>query len=212
MVCRIGAAGSGWFAMDQLHFRNMCLQLLSPCNHCSEGTFQVLHKSKSSAGCAAGLNETRASNLPELVEAVEAARRLPVIDLGQALIEVGAAHADTIERIRQTDPERLRSRSRELVEEVLVSEDDFQHALARVAGVVEVDAGRFELDRNALEVLPLREARWHDVLPLGPALDHFVVASWKPTSDDLQRQLCTVTGHAVLLVWADRDAIQGRLA
>lgn len=164
------------------------------------------------AGRAADPKESRASNLPALVEAVEAARRRPVIDLGQALIELGATDVDTIERIRHTDPERLRSRSRELVEQVLVSEDDFQHALARVAGVVEVDAAKFELDRNALEVLPLREARWHDVLPLGPALDHFVVASWKPTSNDLHRQLCTVTGHAVLLVWADRGAIQGRLA
>jgi hypothetical protein len=155
--------------------------------------------------------EQRVKNLPEWVEALEASRRKPVIDLGQALIEVGALDAEAVAHIRATDPQRLRSRSRELVEQVVVSEDDFQHALARVAGVVEVDAAGFELDRHAFEVLPLREARWHDVLPLGPALDHFVVASWKPTSDDLHRQLCTVTGHAVLLVWGEREAIQGRL-
>ncbi len=78
---------------------------------------------------------------------------------------------------RCINPDRLRGRSRQLVEQVVVSEDDFQHALARVAGVVEVDAAGFELDRHAFEVLPLGEARW----------------------------------HAVLLVWGEREAIQGRL-
>ncbi|MDO9133149.1 hypothetical protein [Hydrogenophaga sp.] len=156
--------------------------------------------------------DTLATNLPELVQAVDLARRRPVIDLGQALLALGAMDLQTLDRIRATDPERLRARAHELVEQVLISEDDFHHALARVAGLVEVDAARFELDRHAFDVLPLREARWHDVLPLGPALDHFIVASWKPTSDDLLRQLCTVTGHSVLLVWGERGAIQGRLA
>ncbi|MDM7943942.1 MAG: hypothetical protein QUV35_15065 [Hydrogenophaga sp.] len=156
--------------------------------------------------------EPCARNLPELVAAVEAVRRRPVIDLGQALVELRAIDPDTLARLRRDDPERLRARAHELVEQVLVSEDDFQRAMARVAGVVEVDAARFELDRHAFEVLSMREARWHDVLPLGPALDHFVVASWKPTSTDLQRQLSTVTSHAVLLVWGQREAIEGRLA
>lgn len=169
-------------------------------------------KSLSPADRPVGSSESRATNLPELVEAVEAERHRPLIDLGQALVELGAIDLATIAHIRETDPQRLRARAHELVEQVLISEDDFHHALSRVAGVVEVDAARFELDRNALDVLPLREARWHDVLPLGPALDHFVVASWKPTSDDLHRQLCTVTGHSVLLVWGEREAIQGRLA
>lgn len=163
-------------------------------------------------GASPSSPESPAVDLPGLVRAADAMRRHPVIDLGEALIEIGAMDAAAVERVKADHPERLRNRSHELVEQVIVSEDDLQRALARVAGVVEIDAARFELDRHAFDVLSMRDARSHDVLPLGPALDHFFAASWKPTSDDLRQQLCTVTGHNVLLVWGSRDAIEARLA
>lgn len=167
---------------------------------------------KPAPGVPEGSSGLPAVDLPGLVRSAERMRRHPVIDLGQALIEIGALDPAAVARISAEHPERLHNRCHELVEQVIVSEDELQRALARVEGLVEVDAAQFELDRHAFDVLPLREARWHDVLPLGPALDHFFVASWKPTSQELRQQLCTVTGHAVLTVWGSREAIEERLA
>ena len=80
-----------------------------------------------------------------------------------------------------------------------------------LAGLVEVDPVRFEVPPEAFQVLHIREARLHAVVPLGEAQDRFFVASCNPTDEDLRRQLCNLTGHSVSLVWASRAAIQLRL-
>ena len=94
---------------------------------------------------------------------------------------------------------------------MLLTEDEYQRALARVAGVVEVEVLGFEVERNAFEILPLRTAHALHVVPLGMADEHFYAASCTPTNDELQRQLCSHTNHTVRLVWASADAIERRL-
>ena len=109
------------------------------------------------------------------------------------------------------DPDLLRSRSPELVTRMLLTDDELQRALARVAGVVEVEVLGFEVERKVFDVLPLRVAHGLHVVPLGMAEEHFYVASCTPTNDGLQRELCSQTGHTVRLVWASREAIERRL-
>ena len=117
----------------------------------------------------------------------------------------------TLDEVMAEDPDLLRSRSRELVDRLLLTDDELQRALARVAGVVEVEVLGFEVERDAFTVLPLRAAHGFHVVPLGMANEQFFVASCTPTDDGLHRQLCTQTGHTVRLVWASREAIERRL-
>ena len=152
-----------------------------------------------------------AQNLEELISAMDRLRHEPVINLRQALEQLDVLTPETLDALQAEDPQLLRSRSGELVERVMISDDELHHALARMAGLPEVDVVRFAVPLEAFQALPVREARQHDVVPLGMAQDQFFVASCAPTSDALHSQLCVLTGHRVTQVWADRQAIHTRL-
>ncbi len=151
------------------------------------------------------------SNLPQLMQAIELQHRQPILNLQQALVSLRILDGDTVHTLQQEDPDLLRSRSAELVQRLLLTDDELHRALARVAGVVEIEALGFDVERNAFDILPLRQAHAHTVVPLGMANEQFFVASCAPTSSELQHALCTATGHTVSLVWASRDAIERRL-
>ena len=150
-------------------------------------------------------------SLPQLIAAQAAQYRLPVVGLREALLQLRLLDQTTLAALEAEAPVLLRSRSHELVERLLLTDDELHRALARVAGVVEVEVLGFEVERGAFDVLPLRVAHAFHVVPLGMAEDHFYVASCAPTSDSLQHDLCSHTGHSVRLVWASREAIERRL-
>ncbi len=150
-------------------------------------------------------------NLTQLVQAFELQHRWPIVSLSEALLRLRILDQGTVDGLLAEDPDLFRSRSHELVTRMVLTDDELQRALARVAGVVEVEALGFEVERGAFDILPLRVAHAHTVLPLGMAADRFLVASWTPTSGDLHRALCSCTGHTVELVWASREAIERRL-
>jgi type II secretory ATPase GspE/PulE/Tfp pilus assembly ATPase PilB-like protein len=153
----------------------------------------------------------RVRSLPQLIAAQHDQRHLPVVGLREALLQLRMLDVDTLDELAAEDPDLLRSRSPELVNRMLLTDDELQRALARVAGGVEVEVLGFELERQVFDVLPLRVAHGLHVVPLGMAEDHFYVASCTPTNDGLQRDLCSHTGHTVRLVWASREAIERRL-
>lgn len=150
--------------------------------------------------------------LPQLMQAIEWRRRAPVLSLADALRLLGLLDEKTLQALAAEDPQLLRSRSVELVHRLLLTEEDWHHAMAKVAGLVEIDAMTFELDHAALDILPRRIAHAHLVVPLGMANEQLFVASWAPTSDMLYHELCSLTGHSVGLVWASRESIEHRLA
>ncbi len=149
--------------------------------------------------------------LAELGAAIDRLRLAPVITLRQALEQLDLMDPTELDALQGEDPLLLRSRSAELVQRVLVTDEGLQQALARTAGLPEVDVVRFAVPSDAFQDLPVREALQHGVVPLGLARDQFYVASWAPTSDELHRQLCLLTGHRVTQVWASREAIMQRL-
>jgi type II secretory ATPase GspE/PulE/Tfp pilus assembly ATPase PilB-like protein len=157
------------------------------------------------------LRSAPVNSMPGLVEAVERQHHLPILSLWQALLQLHMLDEASVHALEAEDPNLLRSRSHELVDRLLLSEDELHRALAHVAGVIEIEVLVFELDRDAFKILPLRQAHAHHVVPLGMANDRFYVASCAPTSELLHQQLCSVTGHSVLLVWASREAIERRL-
>ncbi|TNF61832.1 MAG: hypothetical protein EP306_05450 [Burkholderiales bacterium] len=151
-------------------------------------------------------------DLLELKQALMDRRGQPVLDLHQALLEMGLMDEDALRALEDEDPQLLHSRSRKLVERLLVSDQDWHRAMARVAGLVEVDALNFEMERHALEIMPLPLARQYGVLPLGMVDELFFVACAKPTSEDLHHQLQTAMGgRSMPMVWASEDAISRRL-
>jgi type II secretory ATPase GspE/PulE/Tfp pilus assembly ATPase PilB-like protein len=150
-------------------------------------------------------------SLPLLAQALDWQRHLPILNLGEALLQLKLLDQETLDDLLAEDPDLLRSRSAELVHRFLITEDEWHRALARVAGLVEVEALGFETDSHVFDVLPLRQAHAHHVVPLGMLNEQFFVASCAPTSEALHLQLCTVTAHSVSLVWASREAIERRL-
>ena len=150
--------------------------------------------------------------LPQLLAAQELHRHLPIVDLREALLQLRLLDEEAVRRLQAEDPDLLRSRSGELVQRLLLTDDELHRALARVAGLMEIEVQGFDGEAKAFETLPLRQAHALHVVPLGMADEQFYVASCAPTSAQLHRELCTLTGHSVTLVWAGREAIEQRLA
>jgi type II secretory ATPase GspE/PulE/Tfp pilus assembly ATPase PilB-like protein len=150
-------------------------------------------------------------NLHQLLVAMECMHCMPVISLRQAILQLHLLDELTVAKLEAESPDLLRSRSEELVQRLLLSHDELHRALARVAGLVEVDVLSFEVDADAFRLLPLPQARLHHVVPLGMANEQLFVASATPTRAELQRDLGYLTGHTVTLVWASPQAIERRL-
>ncbi|MFP8777389.1 GspE/PulE family protein [Hydrogenophaga sp. RWCD_12] len=149
--------------------------------------------------------------LPQLLAAQELNHRLPIVGLPDALLQLRLLDEATLHALMAEDPDLLRSRSGELVQRLLLTEDELQRALARVAGLLEIEVLGFDGDPKAFQLLPLRQAHALHVVPLGMANEQFYVASCAPTSKELHHQLCSLSGHSVAMVWASREAIERRL-
>ena len=149
--------------------------------------------------------------LPQLLAAQEMHHRLPIVGLPDALLQLRLLDEATVRALQAEDPDLLRSRSGELVQRLLLTEDELHRALARVAGLLEIEVLGFDGDPKAFQLLPLRQAHALHVVPLGMANEQFYVAACAPTSKELHHQLCSLTGHSVALVWASREAIERRL-
>ncbi|MEW6466429.1 MAG: GspE/PulE family protein [Pseudomonadota bacterium] len=153
-----------------------------------------------------------AASLPQLLEQCDALRRRPLLSLREAIRSLGLLSDAQLDALEREDPALLRSRSSELVTtRVMFTQEELDHALARVAGVPEVDVVRFDVPAEAFRVLPVREALQYGVVPLGEAQDQFFVATSAPTDEDLRRKIAYRTGRNITLVWAAADAIATRL-
>lgn len=158
-----------------------------------------------------GYEQARPRTMAALWLAMDDLKFAPIITLGTAMEQLGLLAPHVLESLLQEDPSLLRSRSQELVLRLLLTAEDLHHALARTAGIVEVDAAQFELPVKPLDLLPLRTLRACEMLYLGDAHETLVVATWNPCSEDLHALLCALTGRSVTLVWAERDVIAARL-
>ncbi len=150
-------------------------------------------------------------NLHQLLVAMECMHCMPVISLHQAILQLHLLDEGAVAALEAESPELLRSRSEELVQRLILSHEEWHRALARVAGVVEIDVLGFDLEPDAFRLLPLQQARAHHVVPLGMANEQLFIASATPTRVELQRDLAYLTGHTVTLVWGSPQAIERRL-
>ncbi|MDP1887854.1 MAG: hypothetical protein Q8L17_15535, partial [Polaromonas sp.] len=125
-----------------------------------------------------------ARELGALDEVAGAIRSQPILDLGHALAALGCLAPAQVDLLRSEDSALLRSRSHELVDRGLVTDEQWHHAMALVAGVVAVELAGFDASPTAFAELPLAQAKDLEVVPLGMANEQFVVAAWNPTSVD----------------------------
>ncbi|WP_051675842.1 GspE/PulE family protein [Polaromonas glacialis] len=153
----------------------------------------------------------RPTTLAQLLKATQTLKSEPVITLAMDLEQLGILHPREIQMLADEDRQLLRSRSAELVDHLLMTNEDLHHALARTAGIVEVDAAHFVLPQRTFDVQLLRKMRAHDLLFLGEADDTIYMATWYPTDETMRNRLRSLTSRSVRLVWADRDAIAARL-
>lgn len=101
-----------------------------------------------------GSEEPRPTTLAQLIKATEVLKAQPIITLATAIEQLGLLNPREIEMLMDEDPQLLRSRSPELVERLLMTTEDLHHALARTAGIVEVDAANFLLPDWAFDAPP----------------------------------------------------------
>lgn len=148
----------------------------------------------------------------EVTQAIQASASSPLLTLRQAIGQLKLLTPTQMDQLEAEDPHLLRDRCAELVKRGVLMSDDLCHALALVAGVVEVDVKHFDVETPAHHpYLPARECRELTVVPLGMANETLFIASLNPTSEALHRSLCELTGHTVALVWASRSEIESRL-
>jgi type II secretory ATPase GspE/PulE/Tfp pilus assembly ATPase PilB-like protein len=153
----------------------------------------------------------RVTTLAQLLKATQNIKSEPIITLAAAIEQLGLLNPRELEILIDEDPQLLRSKSSELVERLLMTPEDLHHALARTAGIVEVDAANFMLPDRAFGVQLLRKMRTYDLLFLGETSETLFVATWYPTDEKMHNRLRTLAGRNVRMVWADRDAIAARL-
>jgi type IV pilus assembly protein PilB len=133
----------------------------------------------------------------------------PVKELGDILVEEGMISSDQLESA-MAEQERLgRSLGRVLIEMGMVKEPDLVAALARQVGLDFIDLGDFQIDPNAVSLLPEPVARRYRALPIGFENSHLVVAMSDPANVFAMDDIRTITGmevKPVVATVADVDA------
>ena len=114
-----------------------------------------------------GHEHARPRTMAALRLAMDDLKFASIITLGTAIEQLGLLAPRVLDLLLQEDPSLLRSRSQELVRRLLLTAEDLHHALARTAGIVEVDAAQFELPAQPFNLLPLRTLRACEMLYLG---------------------------------------------
>ena len=155
--------------------------------------------------------QKRPTTLTQLLQATDALKFKPVIPLTVAIQQLDLLCPRDLNALLREDPQLLRSKSMELVARGLMTAQNLHRALARTAGIVEVDVAAFDIAPKTFNILPVHILRKHELLLLGEMKEALVIASWCPTSEDLHSHLFMLTSRNVRVVWGERDAIAARL-
>ncbi|MEK8087253.1 ATPase, T2SS/T4P/T4SS family [Aquabacterium sp. A3] len=155
----------------------------------------------------------------ELMSAIEAQSRMPMVRIGEALITMGLITEDQLhEALSQQQGDRSVPLGELLVRLGLITRQDLLLALARKMGYPVVDLARYPIDPDALHKVPFNVAVRLSVVPLYLKDNVLVVAVEDPSKRLVLSELEFVTqckvkpvlGQSLQLELALRDAY-GRL-
>lgn len=116
----------------------------------------------------------------ELLAALERQRRMPVLPIGQSLLDLGLVTPEQLGRaLAQTSDEA--PLGERLVNSGFISRADLDTAIAHKMGYPLVDLTRFPIDREAAAKLSLRSAIRHRALPIMIDGQRMIVVVDKPS-------------------------------
>ena len=142
----------------------------------------------------------------ELLEAIERQRRMPVLPIGQALLNLGMVTADQLQRAL-AEPQGGAPLGERLVASGIISSADLHTAIAHKMGYPLVDLTRFPTDPAACAKLALRSCVKHRALPLMIDQKRLIVAVDRP-SRAIDLQTLFAMGHfTVVPVLASKEQI-----
>ena len=142
----------------------------------------------------------------ELLEAIARQERMPVLPLGQSLLQLGLLSQRQLDRALARQPRNI-ALGEMLVAEGSISLADLQTALAHKMGFPLVDLARFPVDPDALAKLLPRDALRFHVVPLMLDGERLIVAVDKPARIMKLRALNVFAQLKVVPVLASRAQI-----
>jgi type II secretory ATPase GspE/PulE/Tfp pilus assembly ATPase PilB-like protein len=121
----------------------------------------------------------------QLLAAIEAQSRMPMVRIGEALIALGfISDAQLADALARQGKDRSVPLGELLVREGLITRSHLQTALARKMGYPQVDVQAFPIDTEALRKLPVAAALRLEMLPLSILNGKLVVATEDPSRRD----------------------------
>lgn len=141
----------------------------------------------------------------QLFEALDRQRRMPVLPLGQSLLNLGMVTQEQLDRaLALPGEEPLGER---LVRCRVITRGDLETAIAHKMGYPIVDLTRFPIDRAAVRCLPLRTALRHRAVPLLIDGERMVVCVDKPSRLAQLEQLYALAAFRLAGVLASKGQI-----
>jgi hypothetical protein len=141
-----------------------------------------------------------------LLEAIDRQQRMPVLKLGDALLNLGLITTRQLDRAlaQQRGDTPL---GQMLVEGGVISKADLDTALAHKMGYPLVDLTRFPFDLDTVRKLPLKLATQSMALPLMRHQERMIVAVDRPQRIEKLHSLHVFTGRKLVPVLASRTQI-----
>ncbi|HEV7915753.1 MAG TPA: hypothetical protein VGP22_18470 [Albitalea sp.] len=133
----------------------------------------------------------------ELLEAIARRGRMPVLPIGQSLLELGLVTPDQLQRTL-AEPAGDVPLGERMVELGVISPSALQTAIGHKMGHPVVDLTRFPIDPQAASKLPLRSAVKHRALPILIDGQRLIVAVDRP-SRIVDLQALSTVGHFTLV-------------
>jgi type IV pilus assembly protein PilB len=130
-------------------------------------------------------------------------------ELGEILVEEGLITGEQLTQANDEKDRLGRSLGRVLIEMGMLKEPDLVAALARQVGLEYIDLAEYQVDPNAVALLPEQVARRYRALPIGFENSHVVVAMSDPANVFAMDDIRTITGmevKPVVATVADVDA------
>jgi type IV pilus assembly protein PilB len=128
--------------------------------------------------------------------------------LGELLLRIGMITEEQLDhslKIQAADGGRLGA---VLIRELVLSEEQLSNALAEQKGLAQVNLAAIEIDRVAARLLPLSFARMREIIPIGFADGHLVLAMADPLDIEAIDETQLRTGYPVRVVVAAASQVR----
>jgi type II secretory ATPase GspE/PulE/Tfp pilus assembly ATPase PilB-like protein len=145
----------------------------------------------------------------DLKQAIDLQKTLPNMKIGEVLIQEGLITDEQLQGALELQKQHRKQPLGEiLVGQGLIGITDLQYALAKKLGFPYVDLKKFELDYEAVKLVPEALARKHSLLPLCTNGDKLFLAMENPMSWEALDEVRFHTGKQVDAAIASKEEIE----